>query len=294
MAERRVAVVTESVSSLPRQLAGELEIEVVPVPFSYAGRDYLDGEDITPEEFYGILRPDLPPASTSSPSPGAYLEVFRRLCGAGLEVLCVTATGKIATRMPESARMGRELAREEGVEGRIEVLDSGSAAMGEGFLALEAARMAREGAGMEEILSRLEELSGRVSLLVTLDTLQYLSKTARLRRLAALFAKALQIKPVILFERGEVRPLETPRTRRKAVERLLALAEERVSGEGPLHVAVQHAAAGEEAGELAEEVRERLGPRELLVAEFSPVMTSYAGPGLLGLALYEEPPGAGP
>ena len=91
-----------------------------------------------------------------------------------------------------------------------------------------------------------------------------------------------------------MRPLETPRTRRKAVERLLALAEERVSGEGPLHVAVQHAAAGEEAGELAEEVRERLGPRELLVAEFSPVMTSYAGPGLLGLALYEEPPGAGP
>ena len=286
MVERRVAVVTESVSSLPRELAASLDIEVIPVPFSYAGRDYLDGENITPGEFYDVLRPDLPPARTSSPSPGAYMEVFKRLCDAGLDVLCITATGKIATRMPESARMGRELAHEEGVEGRIEILDSGSAAMGEGFLALEAARMARRGAGMEEILSRLGELSGRVRLLVTLDTLEYVSKTARLRRLAALFAQALRIKPVILLERGEVRPLETPRTRRKAVGRLLALAEERIRGEGPLHVAVQHAAAREEAEGLAEEVRERLGPEELLIAEFSPVMATYAGPGLLGLAFY--------
>jgi DegV family protein with EDD domain len=190
--------------------------------------------------------------------------------------------------MHEAATMGERLAREEGVGGRIEIFDSGTAAMGQGFLALEAARMAKEGAEMDEILGRMRKLSGSVYLLATLDTLDYLAKTARIPGIGVLFGKALQIKPVILFAHGTAKPLEMPRSRRRAIRRLLALMEDRLRG-GVLHVAVQHAAAQEEAEALRQEVGERLCPNDLSVHEFSPVMATYTGPGFLGLAFYEDP-----
>jgi DegV family protein with EDD domain len=286
--ERRVAVVTESIASLSQEEAAALEIAVIPVPFSYAGRSYLDGVNITPDEFYAMMSPGLPAAATSAPSPGAYMETFSELRKAGYEVLCITATAKVV-RMHEAATMGERLAREEGVEGRIEVFDSGTAARGQGFLALEAARMAKERAKMDEILGRVRKLSGSVYLLATLDTLDYLAKTARIPGIGVLFGKVLQIKPVILFAHGTARPLENPRSRRRAKKRLLALMEDRLEGGLPLHVAVQHAAAPEEAEALREEVAERLYPNELSVHEFSPVMASYTGPGFLGLAFYEDP-----
>lgn len=290
--ERRVAVVTESVASLSREEVEHNEIRVIPVPFSYAGNDYLDGVNITPDEFYEMLSTDLPPAETSAPSPGAYMEAFRESSEEGYEVLCITATAEIA-RMHEAAMAGERLAREEeGVKGRIEVVDSGTAAMGQGFLALETARMAQEGAGMDDVIRRARELSDKVSMLVTLDTLEYLSKTARIPRLGAMFGQVLRIKPIILFNRGEVEPLENPRTRRRAIGRLLDLTEERLKGGLPLRVAVQHAAAEEEAEDLREKVAERFHPDDLSVHPFSPVMASYTGPGLLGLAFYEDPEGA--
>ncbi len=285
---KRVAVVTESIACLPKETVDALGITVVPIPFEYAGRSYLDGEDITSREFNRMLRSDLPPAVTSAPAPGTYAKEFVRLQEEGYEVLCISPSPSV-TRMYEAAEQGRILAREDGAKGRVELLDSGVAAMAQGFPALEAARLAREGVGMEVVLERARALSEAVSLLVTLDTLDYLAKTSRIPAIGALFGKVLQIKPIILFAGGEVKPLERPRSRRRSMKRLLELVEARVGGESPLHVAVQHAAAEEEAEALRESVMERLDPVEVLITEFSPVMSSYTGPGLLGLAFYEEP-----
>lgn len=288
---RRVAVVTESVACLPEAEAESLGITVIPIPFEYAGREYLDGVDITPDKFNRMLSADLPPARTSAPSPGAYLEAFCGLSNQGYEVLCISPTREI-TRMWEAADQGRLLAREEGVETRIEVVDSGTATMAQGFLVLEAARMAKEGAGMDDILERVRVLYERVHLLVTLDTLDYLAKTSRISGIDALFGKALQIKPIILVAQGRIRSLEHPRSRQKSIRRLLDLTEERLRERSPLHMAVQHANAREEAAELKGKVAQRFDLEELLITEFSPVMSSYAGPGLLGLAFYEKPDGS--
>ena len=293
MAEvNRVSLVTESIACLPEDEVKNLEITVVPVPFEYAGKEYLDGVDITSAEFNRMLSPELPPAVTSAPSPGTYLQEFRRLANEGHEVLCVSPTPEV-TRMHEAAKQGRILAQEEGIETRIEVLDSGTATMAQGFVVREAARLAKNGASMEEVLERARRISERVGLLVTLDTLDYLAKTARIPRIGALFGKALQIKPVISFGQGKVEPLERPRSRKRSISRLLDLVEERLRGDGPLHIAVQHANALEEAEDLRNLVTSRFQPEEVLITEFSPVMSSYTGPGLLGLAFYEDPNGSG-
>lgn len=285
---RSVAVVTESIACLPKEVADSLGVTVIPIPFEYADKEYLDGVDVTSEEFFRMLRPDLPPAVTSAPPPGAYLETFRKLALKGYDVLHVSPTPAV-TRMYDAAALGSRLAYEDGIGERIEVLDSGTATMAQGFLVREAGRLALAGEGMEEILARLHSLSASISLLVTLDTLEYLVKTSRIPRVGALFGKALQIKPIIFFGNGTVKPLEKPRTRRRSVVRLLDLMDERVQGDFSLHVAVQHAGVPEEAGALRDKVEERFHPEELSINEFSPVMGSYTGPGLLGLAFYEGP-----
>ncbi|WP_273845663.1 DegV family protein [Rubrobacter calidifluminis] len=287
----KIAVVTESIACLSEEEASRWGITVIPIPFEYAGKEYLDGVDITPEEFNKMLRPDLPPAVTSAPSPGTYMEEFCRLASEGCQVLCVSPTPAV-TRMYEAAEQGRRLAQEErGITSRIEVVDCGTATMAQGFVALEAARLARGDATMEEILRRVRLLSSRVGLLVTLDTLEYLAKTSRIPRIGALFGKALQIKPIIYFGQGTVDHLDRPRSRRRAISRMLDLMEVRLNHDGPLHVAVQHANAREEAESLRGEVARRFSPETLRIAEFSPVMSSYTGPGLLGLAFYEDPEG---
>ena len=106
---------------------------------------------------------------------------------------------------------------------------------------------------------------------------------------ATLFVQALQIKPVVLFEHGKVKTIKRARTRRKAVKRLLALMEDNIGGGLPLHVCVQHAGVPEEAEKLRDEVAGRFEPYYLSVSEFSLVMSSQTGPGLLGLAFYEDP-----
>ncbi len=285
---RPVAVVTESIACIPEEKAASLDITVIPVPFEYSGKEYLDGVDITPDEFFGLLRPNLPPAVTSAPAPGAYLEAFRKLSLRGYDVLHISPTPTV-TRMHDTALLGRRLALEDGVRERIEVFDSGTATMSQVFLALEAARLARAGAGIEEVLDRIRNLLEYVSLLVTLDTLEYLATASRIPRIGALFGKALRIKPIIFFGHGTVKPLENPRTRRRSVNRLPEMMAERLRGNLPLHVAVQHAGAPKEAQALCENIGTRFQPAEIFINQFSPVMGSYTGPGLLGLAFYEDP-----
>ena len=286
--EKTVAVVTESIASLSREEAGAWGIKVIPLPFSYAGKNYLDGVYPAPEEFYEKMDPALPLAETSAPSPGAYKEVFEELWREGYEVLCVTSAREI-TRHSEAAVMGERLAHEEGLDGRVEVLDSRSAGMSQGLLALEAARLARSGAGMEEVVEKVRALSAHVPLLLTLDTLEYAVKVVRIPRPGALFVQALRIKPVVLFEHGKVKAIKRARTRRKAKDRLLSLMEENLQGRPPLRVSVQHAGAPDEAGELRDEIAGRFEPEHLSVNEFSLIMGSQTGPGLLGIAFHEAP-----
>jgi fatty acid-binding protein DegV len=105
------------------------------------------------------------------------METFRSLASKGYDVLHVSPIPAV-TRMYDTAALGRRLAYEDGIGERIEILDSGTATMAQGSLVREAARLALAGKGMEEILARLHSLSASISLLVTLDTLEYLAKTS--------------------------------------------------------------------------------------------------------------------
>jgi DegV family protein with EDD domain len=189
--------------------------------------------------------------------------------------------------MYDAAAQGAAIAREQASSLDIRVLDSGAAAMAQGFVVVEAARAAASGASIDDVIRRAEEVMPQVQLLVVLDTLFYLGRTGRVPRLVVWASSPLQLKPIVEFHRGSYRPVTMVRTMRRAKERLFQVLEGRVRGK-KLHICVQHTNVPEAAQELADRVRTALDPDELYVQEFTQVMGVHTGPGLLGFSFYTE------
>ena len=285
--QRKVAVVVDSSSSLPRGLLDRWDIRVVSHELVLGDRTFRDGVDIRPDEFYRLLQNGSGTPTTSSPGPAGFLEAFRSAGGAAGSTVCITLASDFSATY-SSACLAARTASQEMPGSVIRVIDSRTAAGAEGLIALEAARAADAGADLEGVLSVVHDLIPRVNLLAFLDTLDYLRRSGRVPRIAALAGSLLGIRPLTELRLGEARMLERPRSRGRAMERLVAVMGGRV-GERPVHVIVMHAQASNDADDLSRRVQDRFDCREVFVSEFTPVMGAHLGPGLLGLAFYSDP-----
>jgi DegV family protein with EDD domain len=278
--------VTDSTACIPPDLAEDLAITVLPLFLAFGDESYQDGLADQASAFYERLRTTQQPPTTSAPSPGAYAEAIVQAGRDAEAVLCITVSKQFSA-MHDAASQGAALARQESPELEIRVLDSGAAAMAQGFIAIEAARAAKEGSAIDAVERRAEALKPKVQLLVVLDTLTYLARSGRVPRLVVWASSPLQLKPIVEFQGGQYRPVTMVRTMRRATDRLLQVLERRVAGRA-LHVCVQHTHVPDAAAELAERVKETLQPAELMVREFTQVMGVHTGPGLLGFAFHAE------
>ncbi len=280
----RVAVVVDSAASLPPRATDGPQLYVAPLQLIIDGRTYLDGRDMTPTQFYRRLRGMKEPPTTASPSPEMYLESFRAAAAHASSVLCLTVSPRFSSSF-DSALAASKRFREEAPDVELRVLDSQSAAGGEGLVATAAWRAATRGAGLAEVAETVTRTAPRVSLLAFLDTLYYVWRGGRVARLAYAGSALLGIKPMLEMSKGEVRNVARPRTRRRATRRLLEIMRERV-GESPVHANVMHGDCREDAEELQRAIKAGFDCEELLVSEFSPVIGAHTGPGTLGVAFW--------
>ena len=273
-------MVTDSAANVPAELASELGVTVVPLQLRFDDETYRDGVDMGGAEFYRRLSAG-DRATTAAPSVGDWGSGFES--AGDDEVVCVTLASGLSATHHEA-----ELAAER-FGGRAVVVDSGSASMGEGFVAVEAARAARDGAGLEDAAARARQVSTRVNLLGAIESFEHLRRSGRVSKLQAYAATALSIRPVFRLIAGEIEPVGRARTRSKALAMLveeLARAADGVTG--PLHVAALHAAAEDDARELLERVRSRAEVVEGFVTEATPAIGANTGPGLVGLAWFAD------
>lgn len=284
-----MALVTESVTSLPAELVGRYGINIIPAQISVDGRFYPDDREIYSASLYKTLWA-ASTVRTAPPSPGAYLAVFDRLGQQYEGILCVTLSSKFSS-LNNSASIAAQDAGRTVPKCAVRVLDSGSATMGAGFVVLAAARAASEGAGMDEVLRVAEEVKEKVRLAYLLDTLHHIARTGRIPALARMpvrVASAMGIRPVVSLKHGDARPLTFVRARKKGIDRLVRYLDESAPQDTPLHAAVVHAFASAEAETLKALVAARYRCAELLVVEASPIIAACTGPGLLGLAFYAD------
>jgi len=256
---------------------------VIPLYLHWGGQTCRDGVDITPDEVYRRLRENKQMPRTAAPSAGEFLQTYQRMAAEADAVVSVHMPRELSATI-EAARLAAEMAAE---IVPVRVVDAGTAAMAAGFVALAAARVAAEGASLEDVVAAAYEVKDRVALYILLDTLEYLYRSGRIGRAASLLGAALQVKPIVCVNDNVVDVLARPRTRSRAVRVMLDAMARRV-GERPVHVAVTHADAPAEADRLRRQVEARFDCMELLTTAFTPAMGASAGPGLVGVAFYPE------
>lgn len=280
----KIAVVTDSVATIPADLAKKYNIIVAPVHIIWDRVDYRDGVDLQTSEFYTRLRKSKTLPTTSSAIQGEFIQIYEGLRGKVDGIVTVALTGALGAAY-NSALNAKKLVPEV----PIEVIDTHTAFMAQGFAAIAAAKVASGEGSIQDVVKAAEKVVSKTHVFWAMDTLEYLRRGGRVSLPQAIMASWLQVKPITgINKEGKVEPLARVRTRAKVMGKLLELMDERVTGNSPLHVSVLHGDAAEEAGQLEQKVNAKYKPVELIRSEISPVIGTHTGPGTLGLAFYNE------
>lgn len=220
----RVAIVTDSAADLVPEVAAAAGITVVPLSVTFGSESFRAGVDLSTNAFWErTLAPSAPFPTTAASSPGDFRDAYERRFAEGADaVVCITISGKLSGTL-KSATIGRDMVPDR----EIHVIDSHTASMGHGLLALFAAELAGEGRDAAGIAAAVEARLADIDLYVALDTLEYMRRGGRLSASQAAIGSLLSVKPIITVRDGLVEPLERVRTRSKARERVLELLTER-------------------------------------------------------------------
>jgi len=282
----RVSIVTDSIACLTREMVEKYGIIILPLNFYYGGEIYRDWVDITPSEAYELFLKDPNSFKTSSVSPGEALEAYHEVSKQADDIFCITVSSKISA-VYNSALKAKELIKADLPQTTIEVMDSQTVAAAEGFIVLAAARAAAEGCSLPEVIKAAEVMRDKVGFLVFLNTIRHVYRSGRIPEIASKIGSVLNVKPILTISSGLLHFVGVARSKKGGVERLLKLMRNRV-GVNPVHVAVTHAYAVDEAEQLKERVSSEFNCVELWISEFSPLMGYATGTGTLGLAFYSD------
>lgn len=280
-----IAVVTDSTAYLPAEVADRHRITVVPLTVSLAGRTGREGTEITPDDVARALAVRGESVTTSRPTPQEFARAYRELLDAGADgVVSVHLAAGLSGTVDSATVAAADL------DGRVTIVDAGSAAMGVGFPAMAAATAAAAGEDQAGVRAAALAAVDRTSTLFYVDTLEHLRRGGRVGAASALFGTALAVKPILEVSGGQVRVRDKVRTAGRALSRLVDLAVA-AAGDGDADVAVHHLAAAARAEQLAAAMRDRLGGRlrSLLVSEVGAVVGAHAGPGLAGIVVHRAP-----
>jgi len=272
-----IKIVTDSTCDLPEEFITKYGINVIPLYINIGNRGYLDGVEISRQEFYEVLADSDPLPTTATPAIDAFRKIYDRLAEEGAShVLSI----HISISLSATVDVARAAARETHSV-PVTVFDSQQLSLGTGFLVIEAAKAAAEGRSIEEIIALLEDQTGRTYVFAALDTLEFLKRSGRMNGVVARLGSLLQIKPLLKMHAGEPTG-ERVRTRARAIKRLI----QQVTELGTIEkLALVHTNAPVAAQDLYKKARHLFPNEEIpLSVNVTPVLGAHIGPGVVGFA----------
>jgi DegV family protein with EDD domain len=277
------AVVIDSTADLPDPRARRSNWRLVPLYVRFGEETFREYVDLSAEDFYRKLRASSDQPKSSQPSPSDFQAVFESL-GEYERILCVVLSARIS-----GTYEGARLAAEALGDGRVKVIDSGVTSGGTVILADAIQRRLERGTDDEEIDALVERFRRDRGLLFTVDTLEYLIRGGRIGKAAGLAGQLLSVKPILIFDDGEVAPLKRVRGRGKAIAELERIFVDGTTDGPGLHVGVGHAAALDDGQDLARRIQAARPQASLdIFVTLGPVIGTHGGPGTLGLFWFED------
>jgi DegV family protein with EDD domain len=282
-APRPIRIVTDSGSDLPAGVAESLQITIVPLVVLFGSQAIVD-HSLTPDAFWALAERSPTMPGTSQPSLGAFHHAFQALVQAGYDVICLTITSRHSGTYSTACAAARPFGE------HVTVIDSRALSMGTGYAALEAARMAADGASKVAIEARMASLRERVRVLIHLESLEQVRQGGRAARLMPLvdrLTRAMSLKTALTLVDGELRLLGVARSTGKSLIRMA----QQVLALGPLEqLIVMHVRAPEFAERLVDMLARAVPAAHgrITVGEAGPVLACHGGPGVVGVGAWPE------
>jgi DegV family protein with EDD domain len=275
-----VKIITDSLSDITGDIGDELDITVVPLTVLFGHESYLDRVTITTDEFYKRLVNDSIWPTTTQPSPSAFADIYKQFTEETDEILVINASSKLSGTY-QSAVSAKSMIEK---KCRIEVIDSQTVAMGLGLIVISAAKAAKNGASMDELIKLVNSASKRSNFVVYFDTLKYLAKGGRIGKAKELLGAMLSVKYILTVKEGEMAPL----TRMRSMGAGLDYLQNFVAGFPKIEeAAVEHTTTPEEADKLVERVSSVYPKERIYRSTVSPVLGVHGGPGALAVTVLE-------
>jgi DegV family protein with EDD domain len=275
-----IRIVTDSTADLPADIVQEFDITVVPLIVRFGAEALHEGTEITNAEFYHRLTVDPDHPSTSQPSPGEFIAAYQSIADDADDIISIHITSELSGTCDSATSAGAS----DEVTVPVHVVDSRSASIALGSLAVLAAERARDGVAVPEILAELDGWIARSRTCFLLDTLEYLRRGGRIGAGRAFLGSLLRVKPVFHIVNGVVEPLDRARSPRKAIDRIVRYLHEE-AGDAPLaHVGILRSTNPEIADRLRARIESEFEVERWFFAEIGAVLGAHLGPNAVGVA----------
>ena len=281
-----IKIVTDSAADIPKSIAEELDIEILPFMINIDGKQIVADKNLTPQEFYKMVENCVEIPSTSQMSPADLEDIYRKI-GAEDTIIHITMSARGSGINNTSNLVAAQL-NDEGFD--ITVIDSGQFTMIIGDTGIKAAKMARSGASKQEIIDFTNENYARDTAYFLVDDLTFLKKGGRIKATTMAISKVLDIKPILFINDGLVEATRKVRGLKKSLSVLVDFIEERMENPEENEVMILDSDAPDKVEVIEEMIRERIKPKAITYAKIGPVITCHAGPGLVGVYFKHKKP----
>jgi fatty acid kinase fatty acid binding subunit len=279
----KIAIITDSTAYLSSETVKRYGIHVMPLKIHWKGETFRDNVDIHPESFYEDLEKTEWLPTTSQPSMQEFYNMYDQIALHADAIIVILISSGISGTVGSAMSAAQEFEKVP-----VEVVDSHLTSVGLALVVKKAAELIEAGMELAEVTRKAKETAEKVRLFFVVDTLKYLHKGGRIGGASRYFGTALKIKPILtLTPDGRIDALEKVRTQKKALQRLIRIAE-KFAGKGKVIGGVMHASDPEVAKQVMDMVGEALDVKEIGLYELSPVIGTHVGPGAVGLALYVD------
>jgi DegV family protein with EDD domain len=275
-----VTIVTDSTSDITADMAAKLGVTVIPLTVFFGHKAYLDRVEMTTDDFYRRLTRESAFPTTTQPPPAVFAEAYQEIFAKGNDVLAIVISSKLSGTF-QSALNAVAVA---GGEGRVQVIDSLTTAMGLGLLVIAAAKLARKGFALDQITRAVQEKVSRSHVIVLFDTLKYLAKGGRIGKAQGLVGSLLSVKPILTVKHGIVHPLTRMRSMAAGEDYLFNFVKSFPEIE---ELAVEHATASKAADVLVERLSAVYPAERIYRSTISPVLGTYMGPNVLSVSVLQ-------
>lgn len=277
----KIGLVTDTSCNFTPESANAMDIHAIPLPIMFDHQTYIDGVDLTLEEFYKKMAQFKKVPSTSQPAIGDFIQTYKGIVDQYDKIISVHPSGRLSGTVQTAQMAANEVDRS-----KIKVVDSGLVSVLSGYLVLEAKRMIDLNSSFEAIIERIEDMKPKTIAYVALDNINNLAQSGRISDIASKIVNFAQIKPILKISQNGIELKKMVRTTKRAMARLEKMTREYLASHNyPMKVDVAHGDANQEANEMYKRLVENSKYADAKINRLAAVIGVHTGPGIVGYTL---------